>query len=132
MMSSVAVVEPTRAAIPIAVTATAITVSVAVSRASFVEPTRTSIPTIAVATVIRAAAAPRIGMEAGAASTGYELDHSFTPALFEGVEREVSGIGRGRQTEPGNHHGSYSQYLHALHDLNLVGGRPQPWLFGET
>ena len=130
-MVSVTVVEPTWATVPIITTTAAIAVPVAVSGPSFVEPTRTIVATIAVATVIRPAAAPRIGMEAGAASSGDELDHSITAGLFGWVEREGSRIDRGHQAKPGGHHSSYSQHLHAHHDLNLVGVRSHSQLTGE-
>jgi hypothetical protein len=127
---SVSVVEPTWATVPIITTTAAIAVPVAVSGPSFVEPTRTA-ATIAVATVIRTAAAPRIRMEAGTASSGDELDHSITAGLFGRVKREGSRIGRGRKAKPGGHHSSYSQHLHAHHDLNLVGVRSHCQPTGE-
>lgn len=127
MMPSVAVVEPTRAVVVVATAAT-VAISVAVGP-SLVEPARSA---IAVAAVIRPAAAPRIGMEARSAAAGREFDQGLTAALFERVEREVSSLGRRRQAEPGSDHSSYSQHLHAHHDLNPVGVRPQPRLTGET
>ena len=131
MMVSVTVVEPTWATVPIITTTAAIAVPVAVSGPSFVEPTRATIPTIAVATVIRPAAAPRIGMEARTATASHELDYSITAGLFGRVKREGSRIGRRREAKPGGHHSSYSQHLHAHHDLNLVGVRSHSQLTGE-
>ena len=122
MMSSVAVVEPPGPVVLVATTAT-VAISVAVGP-SLVETAGSAVATIAIAPIIRPAAAPRIGMEAGAAASGHELDHSVTAGLFIGVEREVSGFGRRCQAEPGSQHSSYSQDLHAHHDLNPVGVRP--------
>jgi hypothetical protein len=71
-------------------------------------------------------------MEARAAASSYILDHTVIAGLLEGVEREGSCLGRTRQAETGSDHSSYSEHLHAHHDLNPVGVRPQPWLTGET
>ena len=120
-MISIAVVESTRTVVPVALP-TAIPFTVAVGP-SLVEPARSTVAAIAVAAVVRAAAAPGIGMEAGSAATGDELDDGLTAALFEGIERKGSRVDGRCQTESGKHHRSYPEGLHAYHDLNLIGVR---------